>query len=59
VEIRPDLVSSTHQMVSCNKRQAYGVSLRAGHQSSAKSWGTGRAVSRVTRVSGGGTHRAG
>merc|ERR1719357_88164 len=31
----------------------------AGHQHSAHSWGTGRAVSRIPRVSGGGTHRAG
>lgn len=31
----------------------------AGHQTSAESWGTGRAVARVPRVSGGGTHRAG
>jgi len=28
-------------------------------QSSAESWGTGRAVSRIPRVPGGGTHRAG
>jgi len=42
-----------------NKRQAYAVSKYAGHQSSAESWGTGRAVSRIPRVPGGGTHRAG
>ncbi|EPS62516.1 hypothetical protein M569_12275, partial [Genlisea aurea] len=35
------------------------VSKRAGHQTSAESWGTGRAVSRIPRVPGGGTHRAG
>ena len=28
-------------------------------QTSAESWGTGRAVSRIPRVPGGGTHRAG
>jgi large subunit ribosomal protein L4e len=33
------------------------VSKYAGHQSSAESWGTGRAVARIPRVSGGGTHR--
>jgi len=31
----------------------------AGHGYSAESWGTGRAVARIPRVSGGGTHRAG
>jgi len=35
------------------------VSEKAGHQTSAESWGTGRAVARIPRVSGGGTHRAG
>merc|ERR1712170_326687 len=49
-----------------NQRQAYGVKCQfgptgvvAGHQHSAHSWGTGRAVSRIPRVSGGGTSRAG
>jgi len=42
-----------------NKRQPYSVSAQAGHQTSAESWGTGRAVARIPRVSGGGTHRAG
>jgi len=42
-----------------NKRQPYAVSLFAGHQTSAESWGTGRAVARIPRVPGGGTHRAG
>lgn len=31
----------------------------AGHQTSAESWGTGRAVARIPRVGGGGTHRSG
>ena len=31
----------------------------AGMQTSARSWGTGRAVSRIPRVPGGGTHRSG
>ena len=30
-----------------------------GHQTSAESWGTGRAVARIPRVRGGGTHRSG
>ncbi len=31
----------------------------AGHQTSAESWGTGRAVARIPRISGGGTNRSG
>merc|ERR1712219_91172 len=42
-----------------NKRQPYCVSEPAGHQTSAESWGTGRAVARIPRVRGGGTHRSG
>lgn len=33
--------------------------LYVGHQTSAESWGTGRAVARIPRVRGGGTHRSG
>ncbi|XP_022972645.1 60S ribosomal protein L4 [Cucurbita pepo subsp. pepo] len=57
--IRPDIVSFVHSNISKNSRQPYAVSKRAGHQTSAESWGTGRAVSRIPRVPGGGTHRAG
>jgi len=42
-----------------NRRQAYAVSEKAGHQTSAESWGTGRAVARIPRVGGGGTQRSG
>merc|ERR1712157_64574 len=42
-----------------NKRQTYAVSIRAGKQVSASSWGTGRAVARIPRVGGGGTSRSG
>ena len=42
-----------------NKKQAYAMSEKAGHQTSAESWGTGRAVARIPRVGGGGTHRSG
>lgn len=59
VSIRPDIVNFVHANISKNKRQPYAVSKRAGHQTSAESWGTGRAVSRIPRVPGGGTHRAG
>ena len=57
--IRPDIVQFVHANMAKNKRQAYAVSVKAGHQTSAESWGTGRAVSRIPRVPGGGTHRAG
>merc|ERR1711937_583511 len=57
--IRPDIVTFVHTSMNKNRRQAYGVSLVAGHQVSAASWGTGRAVARIPRVPGGGTHRAG
>ncbi|KAH8361337.1 hypothetical protein KR200_006293 [Drosophila serrata] len=40
-------------------RQPYAVSELAGHQTSAESWGTGRAVARIPRIRGGGTHRSG
>lgn len=45
----PDLVPSLPAEVSTN----------AGYQTAAESWGTGRAVARIPRVPGGGTHRAG
>ncbi|RKO91484.1 ribosomal protein L4 domain-containing protein [Blyttiomyces helicus] len=57
--IRSDVVVAVHTNMNKNKRQAYAVSAKAGHQTSAESWGTGRAVARIPRVSGGGTHRAG
>jgi len=57
--IRPDIVHFVHSNMAKNRRQPYGVSPGAGHQHSAESWGTGRAVARVPRVSGGGTSRAG
>jgi len=57
--IRPDVVHDVHTRMNKNKRQAYAVSKLAGHQTSAESWGTGRAVARIPRVAGGGTHRAG
>merc|ERR1711976_472543 len=57
--IRSDVVQFVHTNLSKNSRQAYAVNSRAGVQSSAQSWGTGRAVSRIPRVPGGGTHRSG
>jgi len=57
--IRPDIVNFVHHTVSRNRRQPYAVNIDAGHQTSAESWGTGRAVARIPRVRGGGTHRSG
>ncbi|XP_055331847.1 60S ribosomal protein L4-like [Paramacrobiotus metropolitanus] len=57
--IRPDVVNFVHTSMRFNTRQAYAVSDLAGHQTSAESWGTGRAVARIPRVRGGGTHRSG
>ncbi|KAJ1526284.1 hypothetical protein ONE63_009437 [Megalurothrips usitatus] len=57
--IRPDVVNFVHHSMSKNKRQPYCVNEDAGHQTSAESWGTGRAVARIPRVRGGGTHRSG
>merc|ERR1712233_136326 len=57
--IRPDIVQSVHTGMAKNKRQAYAVNKDAGMQTSAESWGTGRAVARIPRVRGGGTHRSG
>lgn len=57
--IRTDVVHSVYTNMSKNRRQPYAVSRMAGMQSSAESWGTGRAASRIPRVPGGGTHRSG
>lgn len=57
--IRPDIVLFVHTSMAKNARQPYAVKEVAGHQHSAESWGTGRAVARIPRVSGGGTSRAG
>jgi large subunit ribosomal protein L4e len=57
--LRPDLVRYVHTNMSKNKRQAYAVGHKVGYETAAESWGTGRAVARIPRVPGGGTHRAG
>merc|ERR1711872_1116284 len=57
--IRPDVVTFIHSNMAKNSRQPYAVHKHAGHQTSAESWGTGRAVARIPRVRGGGTHRSG
>merc|ERR1712193_78324 len=57
--IRPDVVHFVHSNMAKNARQPYAVHKHTGHQTSAESWGTGRAVARIPRVRGGGTHRSG
>merc|ERR1719265_2172917 len=57
--LRPDLVRYIHTNMSKNKRQAYAVKDKVGYDTAAESWGTGRAVARIPRAPGGGTHRAG
>lgn len=57
--IRNDIVQFVHYNLAKNARQAHGVDPKAGMKHSAESWGTGRAVARVPRVSGSGTHRTG
>lgn len=57
--IRPDVVHFVHTNMAKNKRQPYCVNKYAGKTPSAASWGTGRAVSRIPRVQGSGTHRSG
>lgn len=57
--LRPDLVREVHRDMAKNKRQAYAVSAKAGYDTAAESWCTGRAVARIPRAPGGGTHRAG
>jgi len=57
--IRQDIVQFVHTNMRKNSRQPYAVKFEAGMGHSAESWGTGRAVSRIPRVSGGGTSRAG
>jgi large subunit ribosomal protein L4e len=56
--IRRDLVHQVHSGMAKNGRQAYAVNKDAGMQHSAESWGTGRAVSRIPRISGSGTRRS-
>ena len=57
--IRVDVVSDVSVRLRRNHRQAYAVNKYAGHQVAAESWGTGRAVARIPRISGGGTSRSG
>jgi len=57
--IRNDLVHFVHYNLAKNRRQGHAVFHVAGQEHSAESWGTGRAVARIPRISGSGTSRAG
>merc|ERR1719476_920837 len=57
--IRDDVVQFCHANMAKNRRQGHSVYWHAGHEHSAESWGTGRAVARIPRISGSGTHRSG
>lgn len=57
--LRPDVVRIVHTNMNKNRRQAVAVKNEAGYDTAAASWGTGRAVARIPRVPGGGTHRSG
>jgi len=57
--LRHDIVQYVHNNIAKNSRQPYAISRRTGHNVAAESWGTGRAVARIPRVGGGGTHRSG
>lgn len=59
VRVRPDIVKTVVDRLQLSTRQAHGVKYDAGYQTAAQSWGTGRAVARVPRVPGGGSHRSG
>merc|ERR1711912_119588 len=57
--IRNDLVHFVHSNLAHNRRQGHAVFYKAGAEHSAESWGTGRAVARIPRISGSGTSRSG
>jgi large subunit ribosomal protein L4e len=53
------LVHFVHSNLAHNRRQGHAVFYKAGAEHSAESWGTGRAVARIPRISGSGTSRSG
>ena len=57
--IRNDIVHYVHSRLAKNRRQGHSVFFKAGQEHSAESWGTGRAVARIPRISGSGTSRSG
>jgi len=57
--IRNDICQFVHTQMAKNSRQAYAVTRLAGSRYAAASWGTGRAVARIPRVSANGTSAGG
>ena len=57
--IRGDVVHFVFRNQNKNARQPEAVSVEAGKQHAAISWGTGRAVSRIPRITGSGSGRNG
>jgi large subunit ribosomal protein L4e len=57
--IRNDIIQYVHTRLAKNRRQGHAVFFKAGAEHSAESWGTGRAVARIPRISGSGTSRSG
>merc|ERR1712166_365433 len=57
--IRNDIVHYVHSRIAKNRRQGHAVFFKQGQEHSAESWGTGRAVARIPRISGSGTSRSG
>jgi large subunit ribosomal protein L4e len=57
--IRTDIVNTIHTFQRFNLRHPHSLFKFAAQQTAAESWGTGRAVARIPRVTGSGTHRAG
>jgi len=57
--LRPDIVRFVNRNISLNSRQPWAQKFASGRGYAAESWGTGRAVARIPRIPGGGTHRAG
>jgi len=57
--IRNDIIHYVHSRLAKNRRQGHAVFYKAGAEHSAESWGTGRAVARIPRISGSGTSRSG
>lgn len=57
--IRNDVVQFVHTQMAKNSRQAYAVNRLSGMNYAAHSWGTGRAVARIPRISASGTQAGG
>jgi len=57
--MRPDIIRFVYRNIHMNSRIPWSQKYASGRGYAAESWGTGRAVARIPRIPGGGTHRAG